>query len=88
MITQRWWENERHKYILTVSEAVEAECVPRRPRDGCSPPDFLEEASLFPVHETIVKVAKLLAVPRAIRKRPEWTPFISLLPPPKNETLF
>ena len=26
MITRRWWENERQKYTLTVSEAVEAEC--------------------------------------------------------------
>ena len=26
VITRRWWENERQKYALVVSEAVEAEC--------------------------------------------------------------
>lgn len=26
VITRRWWETEREKYMLVVSEAVEAEC--------------------------------------------------------------
>ena len=26
VITRRWWETERKKYSLVVSEAVEAEC--------------------------------------------------------------
>ena len=26
VITRRWWESEREKYNLVVSEAVEAEC--------------------------------------------------------------
>jgi hypothetical protein len=88
VITHRWWETERPKYTLTVSEAVEAECGQGDPEMAARRRTFLEEASLFPVHETILKVARLLIVPGAIRKRPAWTPCISLLPPSKNVTFF
>jgi hypothetical protein len=38
VITRRWWESEREKYNLVVSEAVEAECGKLVP---CSSPDSL-----------------------------------------------
>ena len=69
MITRRWWENERHKYTLTVSEAVEAECGQGDPEMAARRRTFLEEATLFPVHETMLKVAKLLIVPGAIPEK-------------------
>jgi hypothetical protein len=67
--TGRWWETERGKYSLIVSEAVEAEChsgdreAVRRRRV------LLQEVSLFPVHERILQVARLLVVPGAIPER-------------------
>jgi len=69
LITKRWWASQREKYSLVISEAVEAECergdremVERRRR-------LLEEVSLFPVDEIILKVAKLLIVPGAIPEK-------------------
>jgi hypothetical protein len=69
IITHRWWENERHKYALTVSEAVEAECGQGDPEMAARRRTFLEKATLFPVHETILKVARLLIVPGAIPEK-------------------
>jgi len=69
VITHRWWENERQKSSLTVSEAVEAECGQGDPELAARRRTFLEEASLFPVHETILKVAKLLIIPGAIPEK-------------------
>ena len=69
MITGRSWENERQKYELTVSEAVEAECGQGDPEMAARRRTFLDEASLFPVHETILKVARLLIVPGAIPEK-------------------
>jgi predicted nucleic acid-binding protein len=69
VVTRRWWETERGKYSLVVSEAVEAECergdreAVRRRRA------LLQEVSLFPVHERILEVARLLVVPGAIPER-------------------
>ena len=54
---------------LTVSEAVEAECDQGNPEMATRRRAFLEQATLFPVHETIVKVAKLLIVPGAIPEK-------------------
>jgi hypothetical protein len=69
VITHRWWENERHKYALTVSEAVEAECGQGDRAMASRRRTFLEEATLFPVHETILNVARLLIVPGAIPEK-------------------
>ena len=70
-ITRRWWETEREKYSLMVSEAVEAECergdakvVERRRK-------LLVEVSLFPVDERILELARLLVVPWAIPEKAE-----------------
>ena len=69
VITHRWWESERHKYLLVVSEAVETECGQGNPEMAERRRTFMEKASLFPVHETILKVARLLIVPGAIPEK-------------------
>ena len=65
-ITRRWWETEREKYRLVVSEAVEAECERGDPETVKRRRDLLEEVSLFPLDQRILGVARLLVVPGAI----------------------
>lgn len=69
MITRRWWETERDKYCLVVSEAVEAECERGDPEMSRRRRELLAEVSLFPVDERILEVARLLIVPGAIPER-------------------
>jgi len=66
VITRRWWETEREKYNLVVSEAVEAECECGDPETVKRRQELLDEVSLFPVDQRILEVAKLLVVPGAI----------------------
>src|SRR5947209_1185511 len=51
VITRRWWETEREKYSLVVSEAVEAECERGDPDVVERRRELLGEVSLFPVDE-------------------------------------
>ena len=62
-ITRRWWEQERHKFRLFVSEAVELECgrgdavqVDRRRR-------LLEACSMLFLNERIMELAEALLTP-------------------------
>jgi hypothetical protein len=66
VITRRWWETERQKYNLVVSEAVEVECERGDPEMVKRRQELLEQVSLFPVDQRILGVAKLLVVPGAI----------------------
>ena len=66
VITRRWWETEREKYSLVVSEAVEAECERGDPEMVKRRQELLEEVSLFPVDQRILEIARLLVVPGAI----------------------
>ncbi len=66
VITRRWWDNERDKYTLVVSEAVEAECERGDPEVVKRRQELLQDVSLFPVDERILGVAKLLVVPGGI----------------------
>ncbi len=66
VITRRWWETEREKYSLVVSEAVEAECERGDPEMVKRRQELLEEVSLFPLDQRILGVARLLVVPGAI----------------------
>jgi predicted nucleic acid-binding protein len=66
LITQRWWQAERGKYDLVVSEIVEAECERGDARFSSERLRLLREVSLFAVNETILEVAKLLVAPGAI----------------------
>ena len=65
-ITRLWWDNERHKYTLTVSEAVRAECAAGNPEMARRRLTHVNEASLFHIDETILRLARLLIVPGAI----------------------
>ena len=47
VITRRWWENEREKYNLVVSEAVETECERGDPESSVRRRKLLEEVSIF-----------------------------------------
>lgn len=69
LITRRWWDTERGKYVLVVSEAVEAECRRGDPETIKRRRKLLEEVSLFPLHEKMVEVARLLVVPGAIPEK-------------------
>jgi hypothetical protein len=69
VITRRWWETEREKYRLVVSEAVEAECERGDPEMVKRRQDLLEGVSLSPVDERILEVARLLVVPSGLPER-------------------
>src|ERR1700694_5612845 len=84
VVTRRWWETEREKYALVVSEAVEAECERGDPEMVKRRQDLLEGVSLFPVNERILRVARLLVVPHASLRRLGLMRYISRLPPSKN----
>lgn len=69
IITRRWWNSERAKYRLVISEAVEAECERGDPdlievRRG-----LLKEISLFALDEQILGLARLLIAPGAIPEK-------------------
>ena len=66
LLTKRWWEIEREKYTVLVSEAVEAECNRGDPIVIRRRAQFLEEVSLFPINEAILELAKVLIAPGAI----------------------
>lgn len=69
LVTQRWWQSERGKYELVVSEIVEAECDRGDPILAERRREFLDDVSLFPAHERMVEVARLLIVPGGIPER-------------------
>ena len=53
VVTRRWWETERERYTLVVSEAVEAECERGDSEMAKHRQDLLEGVSLFPVNDKI-----------------------------------
>jgi hypothetical protein len=65
-ITRQWWDCEREKYTLVVSEVVEAECERGNPMLAQRRRELLAGMSLFPVDERILDLARLLIVPGAI----------------------
>jgi hypothetical protein len=67
VITRRWWNIERQKYRLVVSEAVEAECERGDPEMIEVRRGLLQEASLFPLDER--RLARKLIAPGAIPER-------------------
>lgn len=71
VLTRRWWEQERGKYDLVVSEVVEVECQRGDPELAGRRRELLRHVSLFPVHERIVEVAKLLIAPGAMPENAE-----------------
>lgn len=69
IITRRWWNSERAKYTLVVSETVEVECERGDPDMVEVRRRLLKEASLFPLDEKILGLARLLIAPGAIPER-------------------
>jgi hypothetical protein len=68
-LTRHWWDAERKKYSLVISEAVEAECERGDPETVKRRQELLRDVSLFPVDERILGVAKLLVVPGGIPEK-------------------
>jgi hypothetical protein len=66
IITRQWWNSERVKYRLVISEAVEVECERGDPEIVKLRRGLLKETSLFPLDERILGLARLLIVPGAI----------------------
>jgi predicted nucleic acid-binding protein len=69
VITRQWWETERKKYNLVVSEVVEAECERGDAESASRRRELLGEVSLFPLNERILELARLLVVPGAIPEK-------------------
>lgn len=62
-VTRRWWEQERHKYDLFVSEAVENECRRGDPLQARKRLGVIEEASMLPLNRGIMELAEKLVIP-------------------------
>lgn len=69
VLTRRWWNSQRLKYELVVSEAVETECDRGDPEMIAVRRRLLQEASLFPLNQEILRLAKLLIAPGAIPEK-------------------
>jgi predicted nucleic acid-binding protein len=69
LITQRWWEIEREKYTLVISELVETEYGRGDPELIKRRQALLGVVSLFPVNERILELAKLLMAPGAVPEK-------------------
>jgi predicted nucleic acid-binding protein len=69
LITQRWWETEREKYALVISELVETECGRGDPTLIKRRKALLGAVSLFPVNERILELARLLVAPGAVPEK-------------------
>lgn len=69
LITQRWWETERERYTLVISELVETECGRGDPELIRRRQSLLGVVSLFPVNEKILELAKLLMAPGAVPEK-------------------
>jgi predicted nucleic acid-binding protein len=69
LITLRWWETEREKYTLVISELVETECGRGDPELIKRRQALLGVVSLFPVNERILELARLLMAPGAVPEK-------------------
>ena len=69
VLTRRWWDVERPKYALVVSEAVEIECDRGDPEIASVRRRLLQEASLFPLDQEILDLARVLIAPGAIPEK-------------------
>jgi predicted nucleic acid-binding protein len=65
-ISKRWWEQERMKYDLVVSELVEAECKRGDPEQAAQRTALLQQTTLLAVDRSILDLAKELTGPAAI----------------------
>jgi hypothetical protein len=69
VLTRKWWDAERLKYQLVVSEAVEIECERGEPEMVAVRGRLLQDASLFPLDQEILELARILIAPGAIPEK-------------------
>jgi len=62
-VTRRWWEQERHKYDLFVSEAVENECRRGDPVQARKRLSLIEAATMLILNRSIMELAQKLVIP-------------------------
>jgi hypothetical protein len=70
-VTRRWWEQERHKYDLFASEAVENECRRGDPSQARMRLRLIEGTTTIALNRSIMELAKKLVVPGGL---PEAAP--------------
>ena len=69
LITRQWWEREKDKYVLLISEVVETECEQGDPIAIARRREYLKGLSLFPIDGVILELARRLVVPGAIPEK-------------------
>ena len=69
VITRQWWETERKKYNLVVSEVVEAECGRGDTESASRRRELLVEVSLFPGNRVFGGVLVALVSQQRTRQR-------------------
>jgi len=57
-VTQRWWQTERSKYGLFISEVVEVECARADPELAARRRAVLSDVVLFPIDEKDTEISK------------------------------
>jgi hypothetical protein len=57
-VTQRWWQTERSKYGLFISEVVEVECARGDPELAARRRSVLSDVVLFPIDEKDTEISK------------------------------
>jgi predicted nucleic acid-binding protein len=62
-VTRRWWEQERRKYDLFVSEAVENECRRGDPVQARKRLSLIEAATMLILNRSIMELAQKLVIP-------------------------
>ena len=62
-MTRRWWEQERRKYDLFVSEAVENECRRGDPVQARKRLSLIEAATMLILNRSIMELAQKLVIP-------------------------
>jgi hypothetical protein len=77
VLTRRWWDAERSKYQLVVSEAVEVECDRGDPEIVAVRRRLLQEATLFPLNQEILEFSESTDCSRrhSRKGRPRRSPY-------------
>ena len=69
--SQRWWEQERHKFDLVVSQTVHEECLRGNEQAVQGRSAILQETTLLPLTREILEVAKRLVFPGPFPRKAE-----------------
>jgi hypothetical protein len=69
--SQRWWEQERHRFDLVVSQTVYEECARGHEQAVQGRFAILQETTLLPLTREILEVAKRLVYPGPFPRKAE-----------------